>query len=88
MFTGKLHAPPAPQTPARWHWSGAAPQFLGVPAHTPLELQVSLRVQGLPSLHVAPFVTANVQEVPVQMPAARHWSGAAPQVFPPQVVVS
>lgn len=88
VFTGKLHAPPAPQTPARWHWSGAAPQFFGVPRQMPALSHLSVSVQGLPSLQLAFVVTANVQVVPVQTPAAWHWSGGAPHVFPPQVAVS
>ena len=47
---GLEHVPSAVEhTPATWHWSRAV-QTLGLPPwHTPLE-QVSVRVQGLPSL--------------------------------------
>jgi hypothetical protein len=72
-LTGIEHAPVAgSQTPAVWHWSGAAHTTGLVPMHTPV-WQVSARVQALPSSHVVPSAFVGLEQTPEvgsQTPAA------------------
>ena len=75
VATGLEHAPVLVlHVPAVWHWSRAV-QVTGFdPTHIPLELQVSVCVQALPSLHDAPVATG-LEHVPVdglQVPAVWH----------------
>jgi hypothetical protein len=64
------------QTPTLWHWSLAV-QLTGLPP-TQLPLtQVSVWVHALPSLHVVPSVTGEVEQVPdvaSQTYGLWHWS--------------
>src|SRR6266853_408554 len=54
------------------HWSEV--QVMAVPTHCPLLLQVSLKVQALPSSHAAPVLGVTVQlDVPLQV-RVLHWS--------------
>ena len=62
------------QTPSAWHWSGAAHATGRVPTHAPL-WQVSVCVQGLPSLQAVPSSLAGFVHAPVfgsQVPASWH----------------
>src|SRR5437667_419154 len=61
-----------------WHWSEAVQTTGLMPVHTPL-WQVSVWVQGLPSLHGAPSAFAGFEYAPLfrsQVPAMWHWSEA------------
>jgi hypothetical protein len=61
------------QVPAAWHWSLAVQTFGFAPVQTP-DWQVSVCVQALPSLHVAPFgFGEQVPTEPVKL-QAEHWS--------------
>src|SRR5438093_472252 len=79
-FAGLEHVPVAgSHEPAAWHWSAAAQTTGFVPVHVPA-WQVSVRVQALPSSHVAPSGLAGLEQVPVagaRVPAAWDWPGAA-----------
>src|SRR5207247_1828507 len=80
-FAGSEHVPVAgSQAAAEWHWSAAAQTTRFVPVHVPA-WQVSVRVPAVPSLQAAPSGFAGLEHVPVagsQVPAAWHWSPAAP----------
>jgi hypothetical protein len=71
---GLLQAPVVgSQVPAPWHASEAV-QITGVPAQTPL-VQMSLWVQGFPSLQAVPLRAAGLLHSPVlgsQVPAEWH----------------
>jgi hypothetical protein len=66
------------QVPATWHWSEAV-QITGLlPTQVPL-WHVSVWVQALPSLQVAPSVALGLEQIPVpvsHVPATWHWSDA------------
>src|SRR5438132_962729 len=62
------------QTPATWHWSGAA-QTTGIAPTQAPAWQESLCVQASPSLQAVPFGLAGLEQVPVagsQVPATWH----------------
>jgi len=62
--------------PTVWHWSLAVHVTGFDPVHTPV-WQVSVCVHALPSLHVVPFETVGLEQVPVDglhVPATWHWS--------------
>jgi hypothetical protein len=64
------------QVPATWHWSLAVQTTGLLPVHAPL-WQVSLCVQALPSLQVAPLALAGLEHAPLaasQVPTSWHWS--------------
>jgi hypothetical protein len=74
-LAGVEHRPVAvSQTPATWHWSGAAHTTGVVPMHTPA-WQASVRVQALPSSHPVPSAFVGLEHTPEtgsQTPAAWH----------------
>src|SRR5205823_14513343 len=88
-LAGLLQTPDAGlQMPAVWHWS-AAVHTTGFPPTQAPAVQVSVRVQALPSSHGAPSSLAGLLHRPVaglQAPAAWHWSAAVHTtgVAPPQ----
>jgi len=60
------------QVPATWHWSEAVQVTGFAPAHVP-PWQVSVWVQALPSLQLAPLGLAGFEHVPIvgsQVPAS------------------
>jgi hypothetical protein len=64
------------QVPASWHWSLAVQTTGFEPVHAP-DWQVSVCVQALPSLQVAPSGLAGLEQAPfaeLQVPASWHWS--------------
>ena len=66
------------QVPSVWHWSDAVQTTGFEPVQVP-DWQVSVWVQGLPSLHVVPFAFAGFEHTPVevlQIPSVWHWSDA------------
>jgi len=79
-LAGFVHAPvTGSQTPASWHWSGAAHTTGFRPVQTPA-WQLSPRVQALPSSQGVPFGRWGLEQTPVvglQVPASWHWSVAA-----------
>src|SRR5207247_1200051 len=76
---GLEHWPvPVSQVPATWHWSEAVQTTGLVPVQVPL-WQVSVCVQGLPSLQAVPLLVCGLEHWPVavsQVPATWHWSVA------------
>jgi hypothetical protein len=67
---------PGSQVPAPWHWSSAGQGTGFEPAHVPA-WQVSVCVQGLPSLQIVPSNASGFEHAPVtvsHVPAAWHWS--------------
>jgi hypothetical protein len=76
-FAGFEHTPvPESHVPAVWHWSLAVQVTVLLPVQVP-DWHVSVCVQGLPSLHVAPSDFAGFEHTPVvvlQLPAVWHWS--------------
>src|SRR5438477_80064 len=78
-LAGLLQPPDAGlQAPAVWHWS-AAVHTTGFPPTQAPAVQVSVRVQALPSSHGAPSSLAGLLQRPVaglQAPAVWHWSAA------------
>src|SRR5207245_2404935 len=78
-LAGLLQVPVAGlQVPAVWHWSEAVHTTGFVPTQAPAA-QVSVCVQGLPSLQDAPSGVAGLLHAPVaglQVPAVWHWSEA------------
>src|SRR5438132_1178244 len=78
-LAGLLQMPDAGlQTPAVWHWSAAVQATGLAPTQAPAS-QVSVCVQGLPSLHGAPLGLAGLLQTPdagLQTPAVWHWSAA------------
>ncbi len=76
---GLLHWPVLGlQVPASWHWSSAV-HWTGLPPTQVPFWHVSVCVQALPSLQVAPFGLAGLVHWPVvglQTPATWHWSSA------------
>src|SRR5882724_11704406 len=64
--------------PTSWHWSVALQTTGLAPVQTPA-WQVSVWVQALPSLHVAPSALSGFEHKPVlglHVPALWHWSAA------------
>src|SRR5207245_9870870 len=87
---GFEHSPvPGLHVPASWHWSGAG-QVTELPAvHVP-PWQVSLSVQGSPSLHPVPSALLGFEHSPVpglQVAASWHWSGAGQATGSPALQV-
>jgi hypothetical protein len=77
-FAGLLQPVVGLQVPAVWHWSEAVQVTVVPPPQTP-DVHVSLLVQALPSLQVAPLAFAGLLQVPVpllQTPTSWHWSCA------------
>jgi hypothetical protein len=76
------------QTPALRQKLAGAPQTTGsAPPHAPF-VQLSVRVQALPSLHPAPFGLAGSEHRPLDgshTPALWHWSDAVQTVGVPGV---
>jgi hypothetical protein len=67
------------QVPAAWHWSSGVHTMGLAPVQVPA-WQVSVRVQGLPSLQTLPLVFAGLLHAPVvglHAPTSWHWSSAA-----------
>jgi hypothetical protein len=80
------HTPvPGLQTPATWHWSGAA-HATAAPVHTPA-WQVSPVVHALPSLQAVPSGWFGFEQpvAGLQTPAAWHWSTATQVTAAPPV---
>jgi hypothetical protein len=67
---------PGLQVPGAWHWSFAEQVTVFAPVHAPA-WQVSVCVQGLPSLQDVPSALLGFEQAPVtmlQVPAVWHWS--------------
>src|SRR2546428_8765538 len=63
---------------ATWHWSRAVQVTGLLPTQLPL-WQVSVCVQGLPSVHGVPFVAVGLEQLPVaavHVTATWHWPTA------------
>src|SRR5207249_1601520 len=78
-LAGLLQTPDAGlQMPAVWHWSAAVHTTGLAPTQAPA-VQVSVRVQALPSSHGAPSSLAGLLQTPeagLQTPAVWHWLAA------------
>src|SRR3989454_515672 len=77
-ISARLPYPPLSRShvPATWHWSRAVQVTGLLPTQLPL-WQVSVCVQGLPSVHGVPFVAVGLEQLPVaglHVPATWHWS--------------